>query len=208
MISGRRGESGEPCSRQHHAGRCSSRVHKKAAEPSKLVALGENLTPKWTDLGAADEYVRAVAGLPVFTAPSALRVPTSRVVAAPGSSPLQPPRRGSCRTSTAPSPPASTGREPDRRRTHPVRRRGGDRQPLRRGDKFVQLRVVVLRDHRARRSSLRLVGHEYEATQPPGPAAASPCGSSRKITCGRAEPVVRRVRQRIASRPPSGSTSG
>jgi hypothetical protein len=40
------------------------------------------------------------------------------------------------------------------------------------GDKFSQLCVVVVRDHRARRSSLRLAGHEYEATQASGLAAA------------------------------------
>jgi len=33
------------------------------------------------------------------------------------------------------------------------------------GDKFSQLCVVVVRDHRARRSPLRLAGHELEATQ-------------------------------------------
>src|SRR5215217_7933907 len=35
------------------------------------------------------------------------------------------------------------------------------------GDKVSQLRLVVLRDHGARCSSLRLAGHEYEATQSP-----------------------------------------
>ena len=40
------------------------------------------------------------------------------------------------------------------------------------GDKFSQLCVVVVRDHRARCWSLRLAGHEYEATQPSGLAAA------------------------------------
>ncbi|MFZ0160492.1 MAG: DinB family protein [Kineosporiaceae bacterium] len=36
------------------------------------------------------------------------------------------------------------------------------------GDKFPQPCVVVIRDHHARRSSLRLTGHEYEATQVSG----------------------------------------
>jgi hypothetical protein len=40
------------------------------------------------------------------------------------------------------------------------------------GDKFCQLCVVVVRDHRARRSSLRLAGHECEATQESSLAAA------------------------------------
>jgi len=40
------------------------------------------------------------------------------------------------------------------------------------GDKISQLCLVVVRDHRARRSSLRLAGHEYEATQASGLAAA------------------------------------
>jgi hypothetical protein len=35
------------------------------------------------------------------------------------------------------------------------------------GDKVSQLRLVVLRDHGARCSSLQLAGHEYEATQSP-----------------------------------------
>ena len=34
------------------------------------------------------------------------------------------------------------------------------------GDKFCQLCVVVVGDQRPRRLSLRLAGHEYEATQP------------------------------------------
>jgi hypothetical protein len=40
------------------------------------------------------------------------------------------------------------------------------------GDKFSQLCVVVVRDHRARRSPLRLAGHQCEATQESSPAAA------------------------------------
>ena len=44
------------------------------------------------------------------------------------------------------------------------------------GDKVSQLRLVVLSDHGARCSSLRLAGHEYEATQP-SLAAAPPDGS-------------------------------
>ena len=50
------------------------------------------------------------------------------------------------------------------------------------GDKFSQLCVVVVRDHQARRTSLRLVGHAYEATQRSGLAAAEsdvPSGPSR-----------------------------
>jgi hypothetical protein len=61
------------------------------------------------------------------------RVPTSRVVAPPGSSPLRSPPGGDCRTSTAPSPPGSTGRELDRRRRRPARRHGSDRRPRQRG---------------------------------------------------------------------------
>lgn len=37
------------------------------------------------------------------------------------------------------------------------------------GDQHPQLRLVVVRYHRARRSPLRLVGHEYETTQEHGP---------------------------------------
>jgi hypothetical protein len=40
------------------------------------------------------------------------------------------------------------------------------------GDKFSQLCAVVVRDHRARRSSLRLAGRECEATQESSSAAA------------------------------------
>ena len=40
------------------------------------------------------------------------------------------------------------------------------------GDKSSKLCVVVVRDHPARRSSLRLAGHECEATQESGLAAA------------------------------------
>ena len=70
---------------------------------------------------------------PVIAAFLELRVPTSRVVPGPGSAPLQPPPRGSCRTSTAPSLPGSIGREFDQRRTRRARRRGSDQQPPRRG---------------------------------------------------------------------------
>jgi hypothetical protein len=42
------------------------------------------------------------------------------------------------------------------------------------GDKLFQLCVVVVRDHRTRRSSLRLVGHENQASQKSGRAAACP----------------------------------
>ena len=63
----------------------------------------------------------------------ALRAPTSRVVAGSGSWPPRSPPRASCRTSTAPSPPGSTGREVDRRRTRRDRRHGSDRQPPQRG---------------------------------------------------------------------------
>ena len=67
-----------------------------------------------------------------ITVLSELPVPTSRGVAARGSSPLRPPREGSCRTSTAPWTLASIGREHDRPRRHPVHRPGIDRQPPRR----------------------------------------------------------------------------
>ena len=40
------------------------------------------------------------------------------------------------------------------------------------GDKVSQLCLVVVRDHGPRRSTLRLAGHETEATQESGPAAA------------------------------------
>jgi hypothetical protein len=40
------------------------------------------------------------------------------------------------------------------------------------GDKVSQLCLVVVRDHGPRRSTLRLAGHETEATQASGPAAA------------------------------------
>jgi hypothetical protein len=40
------------------------------------------------------------------------------------------------------------------------------------GDKVSQLCLVVVRDHGPRRSTLRLAGHETEATQEPGLAAA------------------------------------
>ena len=40
-------------------------------------------------------------------------------------------------------------------------------------DKLSQLCMVVVRDHRARRSSLRLAGHEHEATQESSLSAAS-----------------------------------
>lgn len=40
------------------------------------------------------------------------------------------------------------------------------------GDKFSQLCLVVVRDHDARRSSLRLAGHQHEATQESCLAAA------------------------------------
>ena len=53
---------------------------------------------------AAGECASGAAEPPLITALLELRVPTSRVVAGPGSSP---PPGGSCRTSTAPSPPGS-----------------------------------------------------------------------------------------------------
>jgi len=68
-----------------------------------------------------------------FSGFSGFRVPTSRVVAAPGSSPLPPPPERSCRTSTAPSPPGSSGRERGRPRTGRARRPGSDRRPPRLG---------------------------------------------------------------------------
>lgn len=78
---------------------------------------------------------------PVITALLELRAPTSRGVAAPGSSPLQSPPGGNCSTSTAPSLLGSTGTELDRRRRHQARQRGSDRRPHRRGRQGVPTRL-------------------------------------------------------------------
>jgi hypothetical protein len=94
-------------------------------------------TRDWTSermgRSATDECASGAAEPPVIAAFLELRVPTSRVVAGPGSSPLQPPPGGSCRTSTAPSPPGSIGRGLDQRRTRQARRHGSDRRPPQRG---------------------------------------------------------------------------
>ena len=82
---------------------------------------------------AANECASGAAEPPVIVAFLALRVPTSRVVAGPGSSPVQPPRGGSCKTSTAPSPPGSIGTELDQRRMRQAPRHGSDRRPPQRG---------------------------------------------------------------------------
>lgn len=70
---------------------------------------------------------------PAITVPLEHRVPTSRVVAALGSSRLQSPPGRYCSTSTAPSPLGSTGTELDRRRRRQARRCGSDRRPHQRG---------------------------------------------------------------------------
>jgi hypothetical protein len=117
------------------------------------------------DRSAADESASEVARPHVFTASVEHRAPTSREVVAPGASPLRSPPGGSCRTSTAPSPPGSTGRElidvegVERAGTVAIDGLANV------GDKVSQLRLVVLRDHGARCLSLRLAGHKYEATQ-------------------------------------------
>src|SRR4030095_9946103 len=91
-----------------------------------------------------------------FTALLEHRAPTSRVVAAPGSSPPRSPPGGNCRTSTAPLPPRSTETELDRRRRRPGRRRGSDRCPHQRGRRGRPTRLGGTPRHRPRHSSLRL----------------------------------------------------
>jgi hypothetical protein len=48
------------------------------------------------------------------------------------------------------------------------------------GDQISQLRLVVLRDHRARCPSLRLAGHELKATQRSSSAAPLPAGRTER----------------------------
>ena len=101
----------------------------------------------------ADECASGAAEPPVIAAFLEFRVPTSRVAAGLGSSPLQLPPGGSCRTSTAPSPPGSIGRELGQRRTRQARRHGSDRRPPRRGRRV----LPAVRGGSPRRPSAPLV---------------------------------------------------
>src|SRR4051794_35768133 len=69
------------------------------------------------------------------------RVPTSRVVAAPGSSPRRSPPGGNCSTSKALLPLGSTGTELGRPRRRQARRRGSDPRPHQRGQQGLPARL-------------------------------------------------------------------
>ena len=71
---------------------------------------------------------RALCERPTVTVGEALHVPTSRRAVPQQEHALRFPAIRSCRTSTTPSLPGSTGRAPRRRRRRPIRRRETDRQ--------------------------------------------------------------------------------
>ncbi len=70
-----------------------------------------------------------------------------------------------CRTSTTPSPSASSGATRHRRRTHPVHRCDGGRWRHRPVQRACQLGLVVRSDFRTRRLPFRLLGHAPETIQ-------------------------------------------